>query len=179
MRSTCCRSSVPTLNPLCKGKTSPAHTIVTAASHANAQALLKCPARRRRFGLLRRSAGVADDGHRRRLGCQSGSGGVDAPVLRPTLLFVALAFRRLHLVPQVCEPGAPCAEPRTVRCQRLMFWLAVIVLAGLLAVPWMAPLFYCRTRHAQRLAAAVALVIPVTVLAGGQQTAILNVQNMT
>jgi mercuric ion transport protein len=59
-----------------------------------------------------------------------------------TLLFVALAFRRLYLVPQVCEPGTPCADPRTVSWQRLMFWIVVVVLASLLAVPWMAPLFY-------------------------------------
>lgn len=59
-----------------------------------------------------------------------------------TLLFVALAFRRLYLVPQVCEAGTPCAEPRTVSRQRLMFWIVVVVLACLLAVPWMAPLFY-------------------------------------
>lgn len=59
-----------------------------------------------------------------------------------TLLFVALAFRRLYLMPQVCEPGTPCAEPRTVTRQRLMFWIVVVILASLLAVPWMAPLFY-------------------------------------
>jgi mercuric ion transport protein len=59
-----------------------------------------------------------------------------------TLLFVALAFRRLYLVPQVCEPGTPCADPRTIRRQRLMFWIVVVALASLLAVPWMAPLFY-------------------------------------
>lgn len=59
-----------------------------------------------------------------------------------TLLFLALAFRRLYLVPQVCEPGTPCAEPRTVTRQRLMFWIVVVILASLLAVPWMAPLFY-------------------------------------
>lgn len=59
-----------------------------------------------------------------------------------TLLFVALAFRSLYLVPQVCEPGTPCADPRTVSRQRLTFWIVVVVLASLLAVPWMAPFFY-------------------------------------
>jgi len=28
-----------------------------------------------------------------------------------TLLFLGLAFRRLYLQPQVCEPGTACAEP--------------------------------------------------------------------
>jgi mercuric ion transport protein len=59
-----------------------------------------------------------------------------------TLLFITLAFRRLYLVPQVCEPGTPCADPRTMKRQRLVFWLVVVILAGLLAVPWAAPLFY-------------------------------------
>ena len=56
------------------------------------------------------------------------------------VLFVAQAFRRLYLAPQVCEPGTPCADPRTVKRQRLVFWLVVVTLAGLLAVPWVAPL---------------------------------------
>ena len=59
-----------------------------------------------------------------------------------TLLFITLAFLRLYLVPQVCEPGTPCADPRTIKRQRLVFWLVVVILAGLLAVPWAAPLFY-------------------------------------
>lgn len=59
-----------------------------------------------------------------------------------TLLFLGLAFRKLYLVPQVCEPGTPCADPRTLRRQRLIFWLVVAVLLGLLAVPLFAPLFY-------------------------------------
>lgn len=59
-----------------------------------------------------------------------------------TLLFLGLAFRRLFLVPQVCTPGTPCAEPRTRRRQHLTFWIVTVLLLGLLAVPWLAPLFY-------------------------------------
>jgi len=59
-----------------------------------------------------------------------------------TLLFLGLAFRRLYLVPQVCTPGAPCAAPRTAKRQRLTFWITAVPLLGLLAVPWLAPLFY-------------------------------------
>lgn len=59
-----------------------------------------------------------------------------------TLLFVGLAFRWLYLVPQVCEPGTPCAEPRTVSRQRLIFWLVTVAVVALLAVPLAAPLFY-------------------------------------
>jgi mercuric ion transport protein len=59
-----------------------------------------------------------------------------------TLLFLALAFGRLYLQPQVCVPGAACADPRTVRRQRVTFWTVGALLLGLLAVPWMAPLLY-------------------------------------
>src|SRR5437667_5725050 len=40
-----------------------------------------------------------------------------------TLLFLGLAFRKLYLVPQVCVPGTPCADPRTIKRQRLTFWI--------------------------------------------------------
>ena len=59
-----------------------------------------------------------------------------------TLLFLGLAFRKLYLVPQVCAPGTPCADPTTSRRQRLLFWMVAALLLGLLAVPSFAPLFY-------------------------------------
>jgi mercuric ion transport protein len=59
-----------------------------------------------------------------------------------TLLFLGLAFRRLYLVQQVCTPGTLCADPGTRRRQRLTFWTVAILLLALLAVPWLAPLFY-------------------------------------
>ena len=58
-----------------------------------------------------------------------------------TLLFVGLAFRRLYHQPQVCEPGAACAEPIVLKRQRLIFWIVALVLLALLSVPWLAPLF--------------------------------------
>ena len=59
-----------------------------------------------------------------------------------TLLFLGVAFRRLYLVPQVCEPGALCADLKITRRQRLIFWLVATALVVLLAVPSLAPLFY-------------------------------------
>jgi len=59
-----------------------------------------------------------------------------------TLIFLALAFRKLYLVPQACAPGAPCADPQTTKRQRLTFWSVAVLLLALLAVPWFAPLFY-------------------------------------
>lgn len=58
-----------------------------------------------------------------------------------TLLFLGLAFRRLYMQPQVCEPGAVCADPAVLARQRSMFWFVTLVLLALLAVPWLAPLF--------------------------------------
>jgi mercuric ion transport protein len=59
-----------------------------------------------------------------------------------TLIFLALAFRKLYLVPQPCAPGRLCADPQATKRQRLVFWSVAALLLGLLAVPWFAPLFY-------------------------------------
>ena len=58
-----------------------------------------------------------------------------------TLLFLGLAFRRLYLQPQVCEPGAACAEPIVLKRQRLIFWAVALAVLALLSVPWLAPFF--------------------------------------
>lgn len=58
-----------------------------------------------------------------------------------TLLFLGLAFRRLYLQPQVCEPGAVCAEPIVLKRQRLIFWAVAVVLLALLSVPWLVSFF--------------------------------------
>jgi mercuric ion transport protein len=52
------------------------------------------------------------------------------------LLFLGFAAYRLFFVPRVCAPGTACADPRTLRNQRLLFIGAVIVVAALVAFPW-------------------------------------------
>ena len=59
-----------------------------------------------------------------------------------TLLFLAFAFHRLYLAPRVCTPGSACANPRTLKRRRLAFWIVTVLVLGLIAVPWFAPLFY-------------------------------------
>jgi mercuric ion transport protein len=58
-----------------------------------------------------------------------------------TLVFLGLAFRHLYLQPQVCEPGAACAEPVVLKRQRLIFWIVTVALLMLLSVPWLASFF--------------------------------------
>jgi mercuric ion transport protein len=59
-----------------------------------------------------------------------------------TLLFLGFAFYRLYLVRPSCSPESACADPRTLKRQRLGFWIVTLLLIGLIAVPWLAPLFY-------------------------------------
>jgi mercuric ion transport protein len=58
-----------------------------------------------------------------------------------TILFFALAFRKLYLVPQNCAPGTPCANPAVARRQRAIFGVVSVLGLGLLAVPPLAPFF--------------------------------------
>ena len=58
-----------------------------------------------------------------------------------TLVSLALAFRKLYLVPPVCEPGTSCADPRTIKRRRVAFWSVSVALLVLIAVPSLAPLF--------------------------------------
>lgn len=58
------------------------------------------------------------------------------------LALMAVAWRKLHRAPEVCEPGKPCAKAQVQQRQRLIFWLVSIPLVGLLAFPWYAHWFY-------------------------------------
>lgn len=59
-----------------------------------------------------------------------------------TLIFLGLAFRKLYLVPEVCEPDKACAEPKTQHNQRIIFWVITVLLLALMTFPWYASLFY-------------------------------------
>lgn len=59
-----------------------------------------------------------------------------------TLLFIGLSYRKLYLTAQTCESGKPCADDEVIHNQRFIFWVVTIPLLGLLAFPWIAPLFY-------------------------------------
>ena len=59
-----------------------------------------------------------------------------------TLLFLGLAFRQLYLTASACAPGTACSDPKVLARQRTVFWVVAVLLGTLLAVPWIAPLFY-------------------------------------
>lgn len=57
------------------------------------------------------------------------------------IVFVGMAFRKLYLVTANCEPGTSCANPAVLKRQRLIFWIATVLMLGLLAVPMLVPFF--------------------------------------
>ncbi len=57
------------------------------------------------------------------------------------LVFLGLAFRKLYLVSRSCDSEANCDADRTESAQRFIFWIVAPLLLGLIAVPWLMPLF--------------------------------------
>ncbi len=58
------------------------------------------------------------------------------------LIFLGLAFRKLYLVPQQCAPDDACAVPATRRNQRVIFWIAAVLLVALLTFPYYGLVFF-------------------------------------
>lgn len=52
------------------------------------------------------------------------------------------AAYKLFYVPRVCAPGTACADPRTLRKQRIVFAITVPLVAALLSFPLYASWFY-------------------------------------
>ena len=59
-----------------------------------------------------------------------------------TLVFIFLAFRKLYLVPRACLAGTLCTDPRTIRNQRIIFWLVTLILVALLTFPFYGARFF-------------------------------------
>ena len=57
-----------------------------------------------------------------------------------TFLFLGSAFYRLYLARPACSSA--CADPRALKRRRLGFWIVTVLALGLIAAPWVAPLFY-------------------------------------
>jgi len=58
------------------------------------------------------------------------------------VLAFGYAAYKLFYLPKVCAPGTPCADPRTLRNQRIVFAIAVPLVTALLSFPLYAKWFY-------------------------------------
>ena len=58
------------------------------------------------------------------------------------LVLFGLAFRKLYLIPQSCGVDNDCMTERTRKMHRVFFWVLVPITLGLLASPWVLPIFY-------------------------------------
>lgn len=68
-------------------------------------------------------------------------------VLRPiaiglTLLCLSIAFWKLYITPKTCAIDKPCAQPKVLQRQRLIFWVVTLLILALIGFPWLVPLFY-------------------------------------
>ncbi len=59
-----------------------------------------------------------------------------------TLVFLFLAFRKLYLIPRQCAADEACAIPRTLRNQRIIFWVVTVILIALLTFPYYGTVFF-------------------------------------
>jgi len=56
------------------------------------------------------------------------------------LIILAVVFRRLYLAPQKCEEGSLCANPKVLKNQRIIFWVASVVFLLMVTFPYYAEL---------------------------------------
>ena len=59
-----------------------------------------------------------------------------------SIVFFAVAFRRLYVRSETCAAGEACAVPSVRHRQRVIFWVAVPTALALISFPLYAPLFY-------------------------------------
>ena len=59
-----------------------------------------------------------------------------------TLLLLLFSFHRIYLASRVCDPGSSCAQHNAIKRLRLAFWIISTIALGLIALPWLTPLFY-------------------------------------
>jgi mercuric ion transport protein len=58
------------------------------------------------------------------------------------IVLLGLAGWRLFVPAKACAPGTACADPKTLRRQRIVFLGVAVVLAALMGFQFYAPLFY-------------------------------------
>jgi len=55
-----------------------------------------------------------------------------------TVFILAVVFRKLYLVPQNCEEGSSCSNPKVLRNQRILFWVVSAILIAMVTFPYYA-----------------------------------------
>jgi mercuric ion transport protein len=61
--------------------------------------------------------------------------------LGAAVVALVFAWRKLYR-PAACTPGSPCAQPRTARLYKVLFWLTAALVVLAFVFPLLAPLFY-------------------------------------
>jgi mercuric ion transport protein len=59
-----------------------------------------------------------------------------------TLLLLSFSFHRIYLAPRVRDASSSCGQHNGMKRLRLAFWITSTVALGLIALPWLIPLFY-------------------------------------
>lgn len=54
------------------------------------------------------------------------------------VLSMAFAFHRLYIRPRRCAPGEACEAPRVLQRQRVAFWIVVVLIVAMAALPYLA-----------------------------------------
>ncbi len=54
-----------------------------------------------------------------------------------TIGFLVAGFYSVYKKPKECEPGGICAAPKTKRLQKAVLWIATVVVAVLLVLPYL------------------------------------------
>ena len=53
-----------------------------------------------------------------------------------TAIFLGLAYRKLYLLPKICDADSACANPAYLRKQRIIFWIVTVAVIAIVAFPW-------------------------------------------
>ncbi len=79
-------------------------------------------------------------------GAWASTASIFAPYRNYLIVIVAAslgyAFYRLYIIPPKCTEGEDCPHPKTIRLQRIIFWIITALAILLLTFPWYVHIFY-------------------------------------
>lgn len=109
--------------------------------------------------------------------------------IRPLLIlatggFLGYAVAQVYARPaarEVCEPGTPCADPRTDRINKVALWGVTILVAGMLMIPTFIGIADREAGDAASPGPVAGSVVATatTPVTQGHERCVLSVQNMT